>query len=95
MTADPVRSQSAEAIKRVMLKGIKPGSIIVAHANGRGWHTAEAMEQVLPMLMQQGYEFVTISELLSLGEPEVADSCYELRPGDNRFYDQKVGRGTD
>lgn len=95
VTGDPSRKQSAKAIKKAMLQGIKPGSIIVAHANGRGWHTAEAMEEVLPMLIRQGYEFVTISELLSLGEPEVASTCYELRPGDNRIYDQKVGRGTD
>lgn len=95
VTGDPARAQSAKAIKVAMLQGIKPGSIIVAHANGRGWHTAEAMEEALPILIQQGYEFVTISELLSLGEPEVAETCYELRPGDNRIYDQKVGRGTD
>lgn len=95
VTGDPSRKQSAKAIKKAMLQGIKPGSIIVAHANGRGWHTAEAMEEALPLLLEQGYEFVTISELLSLGEPEVASTCYELRPGDNRIYDQKVGRGTD
>jgi peptidoglycan/xylan/chitin deacetylase (PgdA/CDA1 family) len=95
VTGDPARAQSAKAISRAILQGIKPGSIVVAHANGRGWHTAEAMEQVLPILLEQGYEFVTISELLGLGEPEVAASCYELKPGDNRFYDQKVGRGTD
>lgn len=95
VTADPVRGQSAEAIAQVILKGAKPGSIIVAHANGRGWHTAEALRQVLPELVRRGFEFVTVSELLRLGEPEVATSCYENRPGDNAFYDRKVGKGTE
>jgi peptidoglycan/xylan/chitin deacetylase (PgdA/CDA1 family) len=95
VTADPVRKQSAEAINKIIFKHLKPGSIIIAHANGRGWNTAEALQQLLPGLLQRGYEFVTVSELLSLGEPEVAESCYELKPGDNIFYDRKVGRGTE
>ena len=29
-----------------------------------------------------------MSELLAKGEPVIADSCYELKPGDNARYDK-------
>jgi peptidoglycan/xylan/chitin deacetylase (PgdA/CDA1 family) len=42
-TGDPAPSQSARAIADAMLRNTRPGSIIIAHANGRGHHTAEAL----------------------------------------------------
>jgi peptidoglycan/xylan/chitin deacetylase (PgdA/CDA1 family) len=43
---------------------VKPGSIVVMHINGRGWHTAEALEELITTLRRKGYELVTVSELL-------------------------------
>ena len=43
---------------------VKPGSIVVMHINGRGWHTAEALESLITTLRHKGYELVTVSELL-------------------------------
>jgi peptidoglycan/xylan/chitin deacetylase (PgdA/CDA1 family) len=40
------------------------------HANGRGWHTAEALPQIISTLEAQGYTFVTISDLLNLETPQ-------------------------
>jgi len=77
VTGDPAKGQSAEAIRRAILDQVAPGAIVVAHANGRGWHTAEAMRQVIPELRRRGYRFVTVSELLASGEPVSVDSCYE------------------
>jgi peptidoglycan/xylan/chitin deacetylase (PgdA/CDA1 family) len=85
-TGDPVRSQSAEAIAAAMLRA-KPGSIIIAHANGRGFHTAEALQIALPQLKAKGFEFVTVSELLAQGTPEISATCYNTRPGDTDKYD--------
>jgi len=94
VTGDPDRKQSAEAIVNKVLRSVKSGSIIVAHANGRGHATAKALEKLVPALQELGYEFVTVSELLASGTAEAHDECYEETPGDNHKYD-KFGKGTD
>ena len=75
VTGDPAKGQGADAIARAILDHVKPGAIVVAHANGRGWHTAEAMRKVVPELRRRGYRFVTVGELLASGEPVIADRC--------------------
>lgn len=96
VTADPWHKQTADGIAKTIVQGIKPGSIIIAHANGRGWKTSDALPQFIPALQERGYQFVTVTELLASGrEVEATDTCYELKPGDNQFYDQKVGKGTE
>ena len=77
VTGDPAKGQSAGAIARAILHHVTPGAIVVAHANGRGWHTAEAMREVVPELRHRGYRFVTVSELLASGEPIASETCYE------------------
>ncbi len=86
-TGDPAPSQSARAIADAMLRNTKPGSIIIAHANGRGFHTAEAMPLAIPRLKALGFEFVTVSELLAAGRPVISDTCYDSHPGDTDKYD--------
>lgn len=86
VTGDPARGQTAKRIANIVLRRAKPGSIIVAHANGKGWHTAAALALFVPRLRARGYKFVTVSELLAAGTPVIADTCYELRPGDNDRY---------
>ena len=43
--------------------GIKPGDIIVGHMGSDD--TYEALKRILPELKDQGYEFVTVSELIA------------------------------
>lgn len=93
VTGDPAKNQSAGAIARQLLR-VKPGSIVVAHANGRGWNTGKALKLAIPKLLEQGWKFVTVSELLASGEPVIAKTCYENRPGDNKRYDRIFGKGT-
>jgi peptidoglycan/xylan/chitin deacetylase (PgdA/CDA1 family) len=88
VSGDPAPAQSAEAIRRGVVASVKPGSIIVMHANGRGWHTAEALPLLVEDLRKRGFDFATIGELLEKGEPVIADSCYEVKPGDNARYDK-------
>ena len=87
-TGDPWPGQSAAAIANVMVRQTRPGSIILAHANGRGVHTAEALPIAIPRLKAMGYTFVTVSELLTAGRPDVVDSCYDAKPGDTDKYDR-------
>jgi peptidoglycan/xylan/chitin deacetylase (PgdA/CDA1 family) len=55
-----------------VVKQVQPGSIIIMHANGRGWHTAEALPAIIASLREQGYELVTISALLDLESGSLA-----------------------
>ncbi|MGD9784530.1 MAG: polysaccharide deacetylase family protein [Hyphomicrobiaceae bacterium] len=86
-TGDPTPQQSAAAIAREILRATRPGSIVIGHANGRGFHTAAALPLAIPKLKAQGYRFVTVSELLAAGTPEVVATCYNQRPGDTDRYD--------
>lgn len=96
VTGDPVKGQSARAIAQAVLAGVRRnrGAIVVAHANGRGWNTARSLSLFIPELLEQGYQFVTVSELLAAGRPVAVEECYEVRPGDNRRYDALFGRGN-
>ena len=86
-TGDPSPGQSARAIAETMIRQTKPGSIILNHANGRGFHTAAALPIAIPALRAKGFEFVTVSELLAAGRPVVTDTCYDDKPGDTDKYD--------
>lgn len=88
VSGDPAPAQSAEAIQKGVVARVKPGSIVVMHANGRGRHTAEALPLLIAGLRKRGFEFATVGELLQKGEPVIADSCYENKPGDNARYDK-------
>ncbi|MFN0218169.1 MAG: polysaccharide deacetylase family protein [Hyphomicrobium sp.] len=86
-TGDPDKAASARGIAHSMVAEAQPGSILIAHANGRGWNTAEALPLAIPKLKALGYQFVTVSELLAKGKPVIASSCYNARPGDTDRYD--------
>ncbi len=87
-SGDAWKGATAEAIRRDVAARVKPGSIVVMHANGRGWRTAELLPGLIGDLRKRGYGFATVGELLAKGEPVIADSCYELKPGDNARYDK-------
>lgn len=96
VTGDPARNQTASGIASAIRKGVRRGrgSIAIMHANGRGRATAEAVRQIVPELLNQGVQFMTVSELLQAGQPHAVDTCYEVRPGDNKRYDALFGEGT-
>ena len=81
-SGDPTVGLSAQGIQQQVLSNVAPGSIVLFHANGRGWHTEGALPAVIAGLKARGYEFVTVSELLAAGEPVTSPTCYDSRPGD-------------
>lgn len=89
-TGDPDRGQSAAAIAQAVLRQARPGSIVLMHANGRGHNTAAALPLLIPKLRAQGYQMVTVSELLAAGRPEITPTCYDARPGDTDRYDRLI-----
>lgn len=94
VSADAAKGQTASAITKKVVSQVQPGSIVVFHANGRGSGTSQALPLIIAELRQKGYHFVTVSDLLELGEPVTSAECYEMKPGDNKKYDAIFGEGT-
>jgi peptidoglycan/xylan/chitin deacetylase (PgdA/CDA1 family) len=95
VTADPWANQTVKGIINTV-NHIRAGSIIIAHANGRGHNTAQALPLLVNKIKEQGYRFVTVTELLNLAKKVVTkETCYELKPGDNKRYDRIFGEGTE
>jgi peptidoglycan/xylan/chitin deacetylase (PgdA/CDA1 family) len=88
-SGDPTLGVSSARIVNVVLSRVRPGSIVLFHANGRGWNTSTALPVVVSELRRRGYQFATISELLSApgAKPVYSDSCYDSRIGDTDRYD--------
>ncbi len=66
---DPLdwRRPGAAVVSERILKGVKPGSIILSHDIHPG--TIEAMPGTLDALLARGFQFVTVSELIKLELP--------------------------
>ena len=62
-SGDPDTSISAKRLINYVSAKAKNGSIIVMHMNKRGWHTAEALPEIIERLRKRGFEFVKVSDL--------------------------------
>lgn len=62
------KKPGVQAIVDRVLQKTDPGAIILMHASDTCLQTPEALPQVLDGLKQQGYQLVTVSELLTYGE---------------------------
>jgi peptidoglycan/xylan/chitin deacetylase (PgdA/CDA1 family) len=93
--ADPDAEESADMMLQTVLRRVRPGSIIIGHANGRGVHTREALPRIIAELRKRGYEFVTVSELMAAGEPVITQDCYDQKPGDVNRYDRPRSKPRD
>jgi peptidoglycan/xylan/chitin deacetylase (PgdA/CDA1 family) len=88
-SGDPAQLQTSERIVNAIMSRVRPGAILIFHANGRGWHTAEALRQIIPRLKEAGYKFRKVSELLKLAPDKIekVTTCYDNKPGDSDHYD--------
>lgn len=73
---------SANAIYDRVIKGVKPGSIVLFHNNGK--HTAEALEPIIKELKRQDYEIVPISELILKEDYYIDSNTGEMKKSKNR-----------
>lgn len=71
---------------------VRPGSIVLFHANLVPKGTASLLRRTVQTLQAQGYSFVTVSTLLSLGEAQHVREGYFLKPGDNHSLDTRFGK---
>ncbi len=63
-SGDPDAHISEQRLIDYVSQMTRDGSIIVMHINGRGWHTADALPQIITRLRQRGFQFVTVSKLI-------------------------------
>jgi len=88
-SGDPWIGETAERMVRDVVGRVRPGSIVLFHANGRGWHTGQAIPMIVRELRAKGYSFVTVTELLRTpgARPVLSQTCYDEKPGDTDRYD--------
>jgi len=71
-SGDPDPTLTAEAIVARVQKRMKPGSVIVMHANGKGKHTREVTETLAATLLPaKGLTPMTVSDLLRCNQSTV------------------------
>ncbi len=64
-SGDPDSTISPKRLERYVVRKARNGSIIVMHVNGRGWHTAEVLPEIIQGLRKRGFTFVRVSDLLA------------------------------
>ncbi|WP_308775739.1 polysaccharide deacetylase family protein [uncultured Bilophila sp.] len=70
---------------------VRPGAIILFHANRVPKGSAFMLKETVEALQRKGYRFVTVGELLTLGEPQRTRDGYFNKPGDNLSLDKHFG----
>lgn len=66
------KNPGVQKIVEKVLTGTKPGDVILFHdGGGNRSQTVQALEKIIPKLKQQGYEFVTVSELMNKTNAEI------------------------
>ena len=62
-----------------ILKQVKDGTIILLHDSEGNFRTVEALKTLIPLLLEQGYRFVTVKELFKC-------KGIAIRPDDTGLY---------
>ena len=89
--ADNSNPKRAKKSAKLVVSMTKPGSILLFHANSVPKGTAQLLREVVSELSARGYEFVKVSELLSMGEVETVNDGYFSFPKDNYKLDKLFG----
>lgn len=69
-SGDPDAHVTKEKLIAYVTTMAKPGAIIVMHINQRGWHTAEALPEIIAKLRARGFKLVTVGELIGQAHGE-------------------------
>jgi peptidoglycan/xylan/chitin deacetylase (PgdA/CDA1 family) len=69
---------------------VRPGSIVVMHANGHGFHTAAALPLLIETLRERGYTLTTVGDVLGAGAWVTDDG----RLGPRRKLPSKAGESA-
>lgn len=63
-SGDPDPRATSDRLVSWVLHSARSGSIVVMHINRRGWHTAEALPEIVRSLRRRGFQLVKVSDLL-------------------------------
>lgn len=63
-SGDPDRRITPEMLHKHVVRNTVPGSILIFHANGRGYSTGEALPRIVEDLKKQGYRFVKLEDYI-------------------------------
>ena len=89
--AEAGKDNASPSVARAAARMVRPGSIVLMHANLVPRGTAALVRNFVAELESQGYRFVKVSELLDMGEPLLVRDGYFSRPGDNLSLDTRFG----
>jgi peptidoglycan/xylan/chitin deacetylase (PgdA/CDA1 family) len=64
-SGDPDPSFTKEELIRYVTATARNGSIIVMHMNQGGWHTAEALPEIIARLRKRGFTFKTVTDMIT------------------------------
>jgi len=76
-SGDPTPSFKKEKLIANVVGQAQNGSIVVMHMNGRGWHTAEALPEIIGRLKEEGMVLVTVSDLVGESRPKGQHKGYD------------------
>lgn len=68
-SGDPAPGMTRARLVHAVLANVRPGSIVVLHANHRRFATAEALPEIIEGLRAKGLELVTVSRLVDAAAP--------------------------
>ena len=72
------KNPGVNKIVNTVLKGTKEGDVILFHdGGGNRAQTVKALEKILPELQNQGYQFVTINDLMKIKMQENEKNGHE------------------
>ena len=91
VSAESAGDNSLPGMARHTADRVRPGSILLFHANRTPKGSAALLAGIIPILQQRGFRFVKVGELLELGQAQRFQECYSQRPGDNLRYDAMFG----
>ncbi|MDD2966907.1 MAG: polysaccharide deacetylase family protein [Desulfovibrionaceae bacterium] len=92
VVAEGMHGESVAQAMHAMLEQVRPGSIILFHANSVPEHSLELLLFLLDYLDKKGWECQTVSELMAAGKPEYSPEGYFRTPGDNASIDGSFGQ---
>lgn len=62
LSGDAVAGTPKAVITENVVKGVRPGAIVIMHFNRPAWNSAEALRDIVPALRAQGYQFARLQD---------------------------------
>lgn len=91
VVAELKEDNTLPGLEKNVLMHVKPGSILLFHANLVPKGSAVLLQRTVHAMQAQGYSFVSVGQLLQMGVAERTRDGYFSVPGDNLALDKQFG----